>query len=170
MRLWTLHLPLACDLRPMAARRINSAAARSQTGCDRVHVPCHPAHRLRCRLRRRERTWSGHGRGIAWMRVTTVFRADGLRRTLGQIRLNDSRTSAPFRTLRNPRLIRSSTPDVCLIGVLVNGELCVEQDGRQAVLRPGDLSYVDPAVRSQRPLTAWPNSPSAARTGWFPFP
>jgi AraC-like DNA-binding protein len=73
---------------------------------------------------------------------------------LGPIRLNDSRTRTPFRTLRTSRLIRSSTPDVWLVGVLVDGELRVEQDGRQAVLRPGDLSLVDPARPSQRSFTA----------------
>jgi AraC-like DNA-binding protein len=73
---------------------------------------------------------------------------------LGPIRLNDSFTGAPFRTHRTPRLIRESTPDVFLVGVLVDGESRVEQDGRQATLRPGDLSFVDPTRPSTRCFTA----------------
>jgi AraC-like DNA-binding protein len=76
---------------------------------------------------------------------------------LGPIRLNDSLTGTPFQTLRTPRLIRSSTPDVCLVGVLAKGGLRVEQDGRQAVMRPGDLSLVDPARPSKRSFTAMRN-------------
>jgi AraC-like DNA-binding protein len=73
---------------------------------------------------------------------------------LGPIRLNDSRTGAPFQTLRTSRLIRNSTPDVYLVGVLVDGQARIEQDNRQAVLRPGDLSLVDPARPSARSFTA----------------
>jgi AraC-like DNA-binding protein len=73
---------------------------------------------------------------------------------LGPLRLNDSLTATPFQTLRTRRLIRRSTPDVCLIGILVDGELRVEQDGRQAVLRAGDLSFIDPARPSTRSFTA----------------
>jgi AraC-like DNA-binding protein len=73
---------------------------------------------------------------------------------LGPIRLNQSVTGTPFRTRRTSRLIRNSTPDVCLVGLLVDGELRLEQDDRQAVLRPGDLSFVDPARPSKRTFTA----------------
>ena len=76
---------------------------------------------------------------------------------LGPVRLNESRRAAPFRTLRTSRLIRSSTPDVCLVGMLVDGELRVEQDDRQAVLGPGDLSFVDPSRPSMRSFTAMHN-------------
>ncbi|HZC74026.1 MAG TPA: helix-turn-helix domain-containing protein [Jatrophihabitans sp.] len=76
---------------------------------------------------------------------------------LGRIRLNESHTSAPFLTHRTSRLIRSSTPDVCLVGVLVEGELRTEQDGRQAIVRPGDLSLIDPARPSKRSFTAMRN-------------
>lgn len=66
---------------------------------------------------------------------------------IGPIRFTESVTGpgSSFRTGRAPRLIRSSDPDVCLVGVLVDGGLRVEQDGRQAVLGPGDLSFIDPA-------------------------
>jgi AraC-like DNA-binding protein len=73
---------------------------------------------------------------------------------LGPIRVNDSHTRAPFRTLRTARHIRNSTPDVCLVGILVEGELRVEQDDRQAIVRPGDLSFVDPSRPSKRSFTA----------------
>jgi AraC-like DNA-binding protein len=43
------------------------------------------------------------------------------------------------------------------VGVLANGELRLEQDGRQAVLHSGDLSVVDPARPSQRSFTAMHN-------------
>jgi AraC-binding-like domain len=66
---------------------------------------------------------------------------------IGPIRFTESVTGpgASFRTGRTPRLIRNSDPDVCLVGVLVEGEVRIDQDGRQAVLRPGDLSFTDPA-------------------------
>ena len=72
---------------------------------------------------------------------------------IGPIRFTESVTGpgSSFRTGRTPRLIRSSDSDVCLVGVLVDGGLRVEQDGRQAVLRPGDLSFIDPARRSSNP-------------------
>ncbi|MEV4179336.1 hypothetical protein [Nonomuraea sp. NPDC049709] len=68
-------------------------------------------------------------------------------RRLRERQVTDSVTGpgSSFRTGRTPRLIRSSDPDVCLVGVLVEGDVRVEQDGRQAVLRPGDLSFIDPA-------------------------
>jgi AraC-like DNA-binding protein len=73
---------------------------------------------------------------------------------LGPVRLNDSLSAAPFRTIRTARLIRSSTPDVCLVGVLVDGRGQVQQDDRQARLWPGDLSVVDPGRPSARDFTA----------------
>jgi AraC-like DNA-binding protein len=73
---------------------------------------------------------------------------------LGPIRLNDSATAAPFQTVRTSRLIRRSTPDVFLVGVLVAGEQRLEQDDRQAALRAGDLSFVDPARPSKRSFSA----------------
>lgn len=80
---------------------------------------------------------------------------------IGPIRFTESVTGpgSSFRTGRTPRLIRSSDPDVCLVGVLVDGQLRIEQDGRQAVLRPGDLSFVDRRGRSTSP------SPLCATSG-----
>jgi AraC-like DNA-binding protein len=78
---------------------------------------------------------------------------------IGPIRLSESVTGpgSSFRTGRTPRLIRSSDPDVCLVGVLVEGELRVEQDGRQAVLRPGDLSFIDPGRPFEHSFTTMRN-------------
>ncbi|WP_327582876.1 helix-turn-helix domain-containing protein [Nonomuraea sp. NBC_00507] len=78
---------------------------------------------------------------------------------IGPIRFTESVTGpgSLFRTGRTPRLIRSSDPDVCLVGVLVEGEVRVEQDGRQAVLRPGDLSFIDPARPFEQSFTAMRN-------------
>jgi AraC-like DNA-binding protein len=117
--------------------------------------------------------------------VSVVFRADGLppasrvdywreiirgevgpdtpaelRTTeIGPIRCTESVTGpgSSFLTGRTPRLIRSSDPDVCLVGVLVDGELRVDQDGRQAVLGPGDLSFIDPARPFEQSFTAMRN-------------
>jgi hypothetical protein len=46
---------------------------------------------------------------------------------------------------------------VCLVGVLVDGGLRVEQDGRQAVLGPGDLSFIDPARPFEQSFTVMRN-------------
>jgi AraC-like DNA-binding protein len=75
---------------------------------------------------------------------------------IGPIRFSESVTGpgSSYLTGRTPRLIRSSDPDVCLVGVLVEGELRVEQDGRQAVLRPGDLSFIDPGRPFEHSFTA----------------
>jgi AraC-like DNA-binding protein len=45
--------------------------------------------------------------------------------------------------LRTPRLIKRSDPELCKVDVLVDGDLVVEQDDRQAALRPGDMVFVD---------------------------
>jgi AraC-like DNA-binding protein len=78
---------------------------------------------------------------------------------IGPIRFSESVTGpgSSFRTGRTPRLIRSSDPDVCLVGVLIEGELRVQQDDRQAVLRPGDLSFIDPGRPFEHSFTAMRN-------------
>ncbi|URN08748.1 helix-turn-helix domain-containing protein [Actinomadura madurae] len=45
--------------------------------------------------------------------------------------------------VRTPRLIRRSDPGLCKIDVSVAGETLIEQDGRQAMLAPGDFAFVD---------------------------
>jgi AraC-like DNA-binding protein len=45
--------------------------------------------------------------------------------------------------MRTPKLIRRSDPGLCKIDVLVSGRIVVEQEGREADLRPGDFAFVD---------------------------
>ena len=80
---------------------------------------------------------------------------------IGPIRFTESVTSpgASFRTGRTPRLIRSSDPDVCLVGVLVDGGLRVEQDGRQAMREHGIEFLAPPAASS--PAVGRPVRPGA---------
>jgi AraC-like DNA-binding protein len=58
--------------------------------------------------------------------------------------------------VRTPRLIRRSDPGLCKIDVSVQGETLIEQDGRQALLTPGDFAFVD----LSRPAR-WMNAASA---------
>lgn len=44
---------------------------------------------------------------------------------------------------RTPRLIRSGDPELYKVGLQVSGTSVIEQDGRQACLRPGDLAVYD---------------------------
>jgi AraC-like DNA-binding protein len=44
---------------------------------------------------------------------------------------------------RTPRLIRDSDPELCKIDVQLRGRTVIEQDDRQAELRPGAFSFVD---------------------------
>jgi AraC-like DNA-binding protein len=78
---------------------------------------------------------------------------------IGPIRFTDSVTGpgSSFRTGRTPRLIRSSDPDVCLVGVVLEGEVRVVEDRRQAVLHAGDLSFIDPARPFEQSFTAMRN-------------
>jgi len=50
---------------------------------------------------------------------------------------------------RAPRHIKQSDPDMCKVDVLVDGAGVIQQDDREAALRPGDLTLVDLA----RPAT-----------------
>jgi AraC-like DNA-binding protein len=63
-------------------------------------------------------------------------------RDFGAVRLNDM-TAPPLEGLRTPKLVRRSDPELCKIDVQVDTHLAVEQNGRQALLRPGDFSFID---------------------------
>jgi AraC-like DNA-binding protein len=55
------------------------------------------------------------------------------------------------------RHIRQSNPDICKIDIVAAGRVIVAQDGREARLRPGDLTFVDlsrPAHWSMSPMRA----------------
>ncbi|MGW3349755.1 AraC-like ligand-binding domain-containing protein [Nonomuraea rubra] len=66
-------------------------------------------------------------------------------------------TTTRGQALLTPRLIRRSDAGLCKIDVLVRGHLAVEQEGRQALLRPGDFVLVD----LSRPCR-WTNDTAAA--------
>ncbi|MFC7109353.1 hypothetical protein ACFQQB_58530 [Nonomuraea rubra] len=66
-------------------------------------------------------------------------------------------TTTRGQALLTPRLIRHSDAGLCKIDVLVRGHLVVEQEGRQALLRPGDFVLVD----LSRPCR-WINDTAAA--------
>lgn len=59
---------------------------------------------------------------------------------LGAVQVTEM-TGPPARAARTT-LIRRSDPQLCKIDVVARGTLVVEQDGRQAILGPGDLTLV----------------------------
>jgi AraC-like DNA-binding protein len=62
---------------------------------------------------------------------------------LGAVRVGALDASYPGGARRRAKHIRLDDPDVCKIDVVVRGHGVVEQDGREAVLRSGDLTFVD---------------------------
>jgi AraC-like DNA-binding protein len=61
---------------------------------------------------------------------------------LGVVRMTRN-TISPTEILRTPRLIRSSDPEFCKIDVLLRGQIVIEQNDRQTLMRAGDLAFVD---------------------------
>jgi AraC-like DNA-binding protein len=62
---------------------------------------------------------------------------------LGPVRVGDLETEQPGGANRRARHLRPSDPDLCKIDVVADGQGVIEQDGRQATLRTGDLAVVD---------------------------
>ena len=62
---------------------------------------------------------------------------------LGAIRVGALEASYAGGASRRAKHIRRADPDVCKIDVVARGHGVVEQDGREAVLRSGDLTFVD---------------------------
>lgn len=62
--------------------------------------------------------------------------------TLGSVVLADVAASQAV-VERTPRLIRRDDPELYKFGLQVSGQSLIEQDGRQAHLRPGDLAIYD---------------------------
>jgi AraC-like DNA-binding protein len=61
---------------------------------------------------------------------------------LGQVQISTVDAQAQQVT-RTPRLIAASTHDYMLVGLETKGPAVVAQDGREALLRPGDLAFYD---------------------------
>src|SRR3954469_12226779 len=87
---------------------------------------------------------------------------------LGPVRITDSRTG-PGTSYRTRQSIRKSDPDVYLIGVLLDGRMVVEQDGREADLGPGDMALFDPARPARRRFTAMRNVAVTVPRAMMPF-
>jgi AraC-like DNA-binding protein len=62
---------------------------------------------------------------------------------VGALRVAELLASGAGGAARTPRLIRRSDPDLCKIDVVVDGHGVIEQDGRRALLGPGDFTFVD---------------------------
>jgi AraC-like DNA-binding protein len=62
--------------------------------------------------------------------------------SLGSVVLADVRTSCAV-VERTPNLIRHADPELYKFGLQVSGNCVIEQNGRQAHLRPGDLAIYD---------------------------
>lgn len=78
-----------------------------------------------------------------------AFRGSLASHQVGQLRIATVGAD-PHDVIRKPRLISSDADEQSIhIGLLCKGQADVEQDGRQALLRPGDLAFYDPA----RPFT-----------------
>jgi AraC-like DNA-binding protein len=82
---------------------------------------------------------------------------------IGALHVAEITSRAPCSARLAPTGLRSSDPDMCKIDVVSWGRAAIDQDGRQAILGPGDLALVDLA----RPA-AW--SMTAVRVTALAFP
>jgi AraC-like DNA-binding protein len=62
---------------------------------------------------------------------------------LGTVRVGELSASKPGGADRRRRHIRMMDADLCKVDVVAQGEVVLEQDGRQARLRAGDFAFVD---------------------------
>jgi AraC-like DNA-binding protein len=62
---------------------------------------------------------------------------------LGTVRVGELSASRPGGADRRRRHIQAMDADLCKVDVVDQGEVVIEQDGRQARLRPGDFAFVD---------------------------
>jgi AraC-like DNA-binding protein len=76
------------------------------------------------------------------------FRGELRSDRLGALQVSEV-SADPSRVDRTPRLISRSDAEYLLVGVVQSGRAAVSQDGREAVLRPGDIACYDTA----RPYT-----------------
>jgi AraC-like DNA-binding protein len=75
---------------------------------------------------------------------TTGFRAEVRAQSLGSLRVATV-VSQPHAVFRSPARIRSSPDDDFFVNLAVGGQTIVAQDGREAILRPGDFAIYDSA-------------------------
>jgi hypothetical protein len=72
------------------------------------------------------------------------FRAEVTAQSLGGLRVATV-VSEPHAVFRSPEMIRRSPEDDFLVNLAIRGRVAVAQDGRQAILRPGDFTVYDSA-------------------------
>ena len=75
---------------------------------------------------------------------------------MGAVRVGALTAREPGGARRTARHVRQSDPQLCKVDILARGQGVIEQDGRAAYLRPGDLTLVDlsrPAVWTMQPST-----------------
>jgi AraC-like DNA-binding protein len=77
-------------------------------------------------------------------RPTTGFRAEVSAENLGDMRVATV-TSDPHAVFRSPQMIRTAPDDDLFVNLAIRGSAVVAQDGREAVLRPGDFTVYDSA-------------------------
>jgi AraC-like DNA-binding protein len=63
--------------------------------------------------------------------------------TAGAVRVAELTTGAPGGAALTRTRVRRATADLCKVDVVVGGRGVVEQDGRQAMLGPGEFTFVD---------------------------
>jgi AraC-like DNA-binding protein len=62
---------------------------------------------------------------------------------VGPVQVSELSINAPHEAFRTPELIGRSGTELAKVTVVRSGVMVVEQDGRQAALRPGDLAFAD---------------------------
>lgn len=77
-------------------------------------------------------------------RPTAGFRAEVTAHGLAGMRVATV-TSQPHAVVRSPAMIRSSPDDDIFVNLAVLGTALMAQDGREAMLRPGDFTFYDSA-------------------------
>ena len=79
-------------------------------------------------------------------RVSKNFFGHIADRPLGDMRLSEVRSTTQH-VQRSPRMLSRATDDCMLLSLQTSGRGCIEQDGRQAILEPGDFALYDSTRR-----------------------
>lgn len=87
------------------------------------------------------------GQALGSLELRPLGEVDGRDRivagSVGALRIGEVTSRYPGGAIRTQRHVRRTGSDLCKIDIPVDGGGLVEQDGRQAVLRPGDFTLVD---------------------------